>query len=88
MRALDVVAGSDLLCENEPQDFARAVIEAAQGPDRMRIAANGRLYVERHCDWERNLATLDRLLEVSPRSQLDEFRSTKPRAARVAESLR
>jgi sugar transferase (PEP-CTERM/EpsH1 system associated) len=88
IRALDVVPGLDLWSETEPRRFARAVIEAVQGADRMRIAANGRLHVERNYDWARNLATLDRLLEISPRSQLDVCRAGTPQAATAAGGLR
>ncbi len=66
-RGLDVAPGVDLFVEDEPHRFAEAVIAAATGPDRARIAANGRRRVERDYDWERNLAELDRLLERQPR---------------------
>jgi glycosyltransferase involved in cell wall biosynthesis len=66
-RGLGVVAGVDLWVEDEPQRFAEAVIAAATGPDRDRIAENGRRRVERDYDWAANLSTLDRLLEYEPR---------------------
>jgi len=66
-RGLDVTPGVDLWVEDDPQRFADAVVAAATGPDRERIAANGRRRVERDYDWTRNLAALDRLLESEPR---------------------
>jgi polysaccharide biosynthesis protein PslH len=62
-RGLSVSAGVDLFVEDEPYRFAEAVIAAATGPERARIAESGRRRVERDYDWERNLAELDRLLE-------------------------
>jgi hypothetical protein len=38
-------------------------VAAAVGPDRERVARNGRLYVERYHDWGSNLSTMDDLLE-------------------------
>jgi polysaccharide biosynthesis protein PslH len=67
-RGLDVTAGVDLLVEDEPHRFAEAVIAAATGPDRARIAANGRRRVESVYGWKRNLMELDRLLERDPRT--------------------
>lgn len=66
-RGLDVTAGTDLFVEDDPHHFAEAVIAAATGPDRARIAAGGRRRVETDYDWERNLETLDRILEREPR---------------------
>jgi sugar transferase (PEP-CTERM/EpsH1 system associated) len=62
-RALSAVAEHDLWIENEPARFAQAVVAAARGQNRERIAHNGRVFVERHHNWERNLAGLDDLLE-------------------------
>lgn len=67
-RGLDVVPGQDLWVEDDPARFAEAVIAAATGPDRERIAANGRRRVERDYDWANTLGALDRLLECEPRS--------------------
>jgi sugar transferase (PEP-CTERM/EpsH1 system associated) len=61
-RALAAIPGEDLWVETEPDRFAAAVLAAATGPDRDRIARNGRLYVERHHDWSRNLSVMDALL--------------------------
>jgi polysaccharide biosynthesis protein PslH len=69
-RGLEVTAGVDLWVEDEPQRFADAVIAAATGSDRERIAGNGRRRVERDYDWAANLATLDRLLECEPRGDV------------------
>jgi polysaccharide biosynthesis protein PslH len=66
-RGLEVTAGVDLFVKDEPHLFAEAVIAAVTGPDRARIAANGRRRVEQDYDWERNLAEIDRLLEREPR---------------------
>jgi sugar transferase (PEP-CTERM/EpsH1 system associated) len=69
-RGLQATPGVDLWVEDEPQRFAHAVIEAATGPDRERIAANGRRRVERDYDWATNLAVLDRLLESEQRDEM------------------
>jgi polysaccharide biosynthesis protein PslH len=67
-RALAVTPGEDLWVETEPDRFAAAVLAAATGPDRDRVARNGRHYVERHHDWERNLSVMDMLLQQVDRS--------------------
>lgn len=64
-RALFAEAGKDLWVADDPDLFADAVIAAAVGPDRERIAANGRRYVEQHHDWTRNLSGLDTLLQAA-----------------------
>jgi glycosyltransferase involved in cell wall biosynthesis len=64
-RALDAVPGRDFWLADEPGLFADAVIAAAMGPERTRVAANGRRYVEQRHDWTRNLADLDELLETA-----------------------
>ncbi len=61
-RALAVRPGEDLWVETEAEGFARAVIAAAAGPDRDRIARNARTYVECYHDWVLNLSVMDRLL--------------------------
>lgn len=61
-RGLDVVPGRDLWVADHPRSFAEAVIAAATGPERMRIAANGRALVEQDYDWDVTLAGLDRIL--------------------------
>jgi sugar transferase (PEP-CTERM/EpsH1 system associated) len=61
-RALAVVSGIHLWIEDSPFGFARAVVAAAEGPDRFHVARSARNYVERHHDWEQNLAALDNLL--------------------------
>jgi sugar transferase (PEP-CTERM/EpsH1 system associated) len=68
-RGLDVAPGHDLWVEDEPMCFAEAVIAAATGPDRQRIAANGRQRVEQQYAWSATLAALDRLLESAPRAE-------------------
>jgi len=65
-RGLDVAPDADLWVEDDPARFADAVIAAATGPDRDRIAANGRRRVERDYCWQTNLAPLDGLLECEP----------------------
>ncbi len=67
-RGLDVIPGHDLWVEDEPERFADAVIAAATGPDRDRIAVNGRQRVERDYDWANTLGALDRLVEREPRA--------------------
>jgi sugar transferase (PEP-CTERM/EpsH1 system associated) len=62
-RALKVRAGHDLYVENEPEEFAAAVVAAAQGSTRDKIAANGRAYVEQNHQWARLFAALDADLE-------------------------
>jgi sugar transferase (PEP-CTERM/EpsH1 system associated) len=64
-RGLDAVPGRDLWMAEEPDAFAEAVIAAATGPDRERMAANGRALVEREYDWTVTLGALDRILESS-----------------------
>nr|WP_243846223.1 TIGR03087 family PEP-CTERM/XrtA system glycosyltransferase [Rhizomicrobium palustre] len=61
-RGLSVIAGRDLWVADSAAEFAEAVIAAATGPDRARIASNGRHLVERHYSWDTNLALLDELL--------------------------
>jgi sugar transferase (PEP-CTERM/EpsH1 system associated) len=63
-RALAVTAGVELWIANDAAQFAAAVVDAMEGPDRTRIAANGRRYVERSHRWSKNLAELDRLLDA------------------------
>jgi sugar transferase (PEP-CTERM/EpsH1 system associated) len=65
-RGLDVVPGRDLWVVDDPQAFADAVIAAATGPDRDRVAANGRAVVEREYDWDTTLGVLDRILDGVP----------------------
>jgi glycosyltransferase involved in cell wall biosynthesis len=62
-RALSVTSGTELWVENEPVAFARAVAGAVAGNDRLLVAQNGRNYVERHHDWQQNLATIDELFD-------------------------
>jgi sugar transferase (PEP-CTERM/EpsH1 system associated) len=61
-RALSVTSGDHLWIENDPARFAAAVLAACNGADRMRVARNGRKYVEKHHDWRQNLAVIDDLL--------------------------
>lgn len=68
-RGLGIVPGEELWVENDPQRFADAVIAAATGPDRGRIAANGRSRVERDYDWATTLSALDRILENPPHTE-------------------
>jgi sugar transferase (PEP-CTERM/EpsH1 system associated) len=63
-RSLGVEAGTHLWIENEPEKFARAVVEALQGPQRDTIAGNARKYVENHHSWPRLLEDIDRHLDV------------------------
>lgn len=64
-RALDAQPGKDFWLADEPGLFADAVVAAAVGPERARVAGNGRRFVEQRHDWARNLADLDALLEVA-----------------------
>jgi len=66
-RGLELAPGFDCWVEDEPERFADAVIAAATGPDRDRIAESGRRRVERDYDWTANLQALDRLLDAEPR---------------------
>jgi len=61
-RALGAEGGTHLWIENDPDRFARSVIEALQGPDRDRIARNARQYVEEHHCWPYLLQEIDRHL--------------------------
>lgn len=63
-RGLAVVPGRDLWVADHPLAFAEAVVAAATGADRTRIAANGRALVEREYDWDVTLGALDRILGV------------------------
>jgi sugar transferase (PEP-CTERM/EpsH1 system associated) len=63
-RALGIQAGYHLWVENEPAGFARAVVEALQGPTREAIARNARKYVEDSHDWPSLLTGIDRHLEA------------------------
>ncbi len=65
-RGLDVVPGRDLWVADAAEAFADAVIAAATGPDRDRIAANGHALVVRDYDWAMTLGALDRILEAAP----------------------
>lgn len=62
-RALEVSPGEHLWIENDPVRFADAVAAACEGPDRERIAANGRNFVQANHAWSSSLAVVDRLLE-------------------------
>jgi sugar transferase (PEP-CTERM/EpsH1 system associated) len=61
-RSLMVKSEVHLWIKDDPREFAQAVVAAVQGKDRLEIARRAREYVERHHDWSRNLAPLDRLL--------------------------
>jgi sugar transferase (PEP-CTERM/EpsH1 system associated) len=61
-RSLKVTSGAELWVENEPTRFAEAVMGALRGADLLRVAHNGRKYVETHHSWRRNLSLLDELL--------------------------
>jgi polysaccharide biosynthesis protein PslH len=77
-RALGIQAGYHLWVENEPAQFARAVVEALQGPDREAIARNARKYVQDNHDWPSLLTDIDRRLEAlgqTPPSPSVAFRS-------------
>ena len=63
-RSLGVEAGTHLWIENEPEKFARAVVEALHGPQRDTVARNARKYVEDHHNWPRLLEDIDRHLEA------------------------
>jgi glycosyltransferase involved in cell wall biosynthesis len=63
-RSLGVTAGHHLWVENEPHRFASAVIEALQGPDRDKLARNGRHYVEVHHSWTSLMRDFERHLEL------------------------
>lgn len=52
-QALQVQPGREILVADDPEDFARAVLELlASAPLRRQLAENGRLYVERNHDWK------------------------------------
>jgi glycosyltransferase involved in cell wall biosynthesis len=63
-RSLGVEAGTHLWIENEPDGFARAVVEAMRGADRERMARNARQYVEDHHGWPNLLQEIDRHLDA------------------------
>jgi len=63
-RSLGVKPGHHLWVENEPRRFAKAVIEALQGPSAEPVARNSRQYVEDHHDWPAVLKEVDRYLEA------------------------
>jgi Mn-containing catalase len=70
---------------DEPAAFAKAVIEALGG--NAEIAASGRRYVAQNHDWARNLAALDRLLNIGARVPTSRASVGSPdlRFARAAE---
>lgn len=76
-RALAVRRGLELWIEDEPEQFAQAVIAAATGTERLDVAARARRHVEAHCSWAGQLARLDELLAnpVSPRAKSAEARA-------------
>jgi glycosyltransferase involved in cell wall biosynthesis len=64
VRALDVTPGRELLVAGDAASFAEAVLQAAQPRQARQLGMEGRLYVERHHDWNRSLKRFDELLEV------------------------
>ena len=80
-RALAVEAGRELLIADEPDAFAEAVVDAATGSDRDRIAECGLRYVEEHHNWNRNLADLDRLLSTAPQVRAHAAQTTQSAVA-------
>jgi glycosyltransferase involved in cell wall biosynthesis len=59
---IDYLPGRDLLVADTPAELARATAALLlDAPRRRRIAAAGRAQLERHYDWRRAEATLDRL---------------------------
>ncbi len=55
--------GRDALVADDPLDFASAVLRLLDNRDeRERLSSTARSFVESHCDWERNLTVLERLL--------------------------
>lgn len=86
-RALAAEPGSDFWLADTAAAFADATIAAAIGPERAKIAAHGRQYVERHHDWARNLADLDSLLEAAagrPNVAVSAHLETKPDQSQAA----
>ncbi len=61
-RALAVSSGRDIWVANDAAGFADAVVRAARA-GRETVAANGRSYVEKHHDWNRQLSAIDNALE-------------------------
>ena len=83
-RSLDVTAGVELWIENDPSRFGIAVAEACRQPDCQQIARNGRKYVERCHDWQKNFESLDSLLMES--APVPERHDGRPLGAHAAGS--
>ncbi len=63
-RALAAVPGRDLVTADEPEAFARAILDLLEDEGRRRaIALAGRRYVERHHDWHVIAARLEQIYD-------------------------
>jgi sugar transferase (PEP-CTERM/EpsH1 system associated) len=69
-RALEVIQGKELWIADTAEEFAAAVVRAATDASSVLIAKAGRLFVESHYQWARNLTILDFLLDTA-RTQED-----------------
>lgn len=64
MQGLDALPGKELLLENNPEKFAKRVLDLLSNPElATQIADRGRAYVEMNHSWEKNLEALDRILK-------------------------
>ena len=88
-RSLGVEAGNQLWVENDPAQFAAAVLAALQSPDRDQVARNGHSYVERHHNWPRILADFDLELDAlqQPAPAADQTRPNPADTPRQSASL-
>jgi glycosyltransferase involved in cell wall biosynthesis len=67
---LDVQHGRELLIADDPDEFARAVVQVCRDPALWRrLSANGQALVERVCSPEVQLGALRRLLDMSDPSR-------------------
>jgi glycosyltransferase involved in cell wall biosynthesis len=68
--ALQVEPGEDLIVADQPREFARAVLELLNNPERrLRVGRAGRMYVEKHHDWRKAAADLEDIYRAVSESE-------------------
>jgi glycosyltransferase involved in cell wall biosynthesis len=68
--ALQVEPGEDLIVADQPREFARAVLELLNNPERrLRVGRAGRMYVEKHHDWRKSAADLEDIYHAVSESE-------------------
>jgi glycosyltransferase involved in cell wall biosynthesis len=64
LEGIDACPGEDVLVEDSPDGFARAVIDILQDQElRQKLSTNGRRLVEKKYDWQAVLGELDRVYQ-------------------------